>query len=100
MEHAFGLQLCAVGPELPIAPRDEAHCPCQSSYRRWLKVAPEPPVSIGGELIVWVVVPDGVVKVADVTVALPGHQARKRPLPTVVATRVPSLKTNVAVDTG
>jgi hypothetical protein len=63
------------------------------------EVAPEPPLSIVGELTGWVVAPDGVVKLAEVTVTLPGHQASKRPLPIVVATRVPSLNTKVAADT-
>ena len=60
---------------------------------------PEPPVSRGGELIAWFVVPAAVVKVADVTTAVPGHQARKRPLPVVVTTSEPSLNTNVAAVT-
>ncbi len=62
---------------------------------------PESPAgeSTVGDWIAWVVVPELVVKVAEVTVALPGHQARNRPLPTVVTTCEPSFKTKVAADT-
>lgn len=56
-------------------------------------------MSTAGELIVCVVVPEAEVIVADVMVALPGHQARKRPLRIVVTTRVPSLSARVAADT-
>ena len=84
---------------LPIVPRYEARCRCQSSCPRWLRSRPSHQYRLAGSQIAWVVVPDGVLKMADVTVERPGHQARKRPLPIVAATRVPSLNTTVAADT-
>jgi hypothetical protein len=56
-------------------------------------------VSTAGELTACRAVPEADVTVADVTVALPGHQARNRPPRIVVTTCVPSLSTKAAADT-
>jgi len=63
------------------------------------EIESEPPVSRVGEVMGWVDVPDAEVTLADVTVAVPGHHAKNRPLPTVAPTREPLLNVKVAADT-
>jgi hypothetical protein len=79
-------------------PENDLACQWPISMIR-LIVFPEAPVFGVEEMLGCVVVPAAVVTLADVTIALPGHHARKTPLPVVVTMSEPSLSSNVAAVT-